>query len=396
MALLLHLQNKERIPMSSSKQVGVAFVGCGFVADFYYNTLKHHPQLKLTGVFDINMAAAEKFAQHYPTHVYQTWQEVLNDPNVVIVANLTNPTSHRQVTEDSLRAGKHVYSEKPLAINAAEANALTGLAREKGLHLSAAPCSMLGETAQTIWKHIREGGLGDVKCVYAEMEDGMIHLDRYQKWANDSGTLWPWLDEYETGCTVEHAGYYLAWLTVMFGPAESVVAISDCLIKDKVPDGSHPTPDVADISVGVIRFKSGVIARLSCGIVAPHDHSLRIVGDKATLEIKDSWNYEEPIYLRKWLNIKGKRIEKPWREKLKLVRKPGIRYAKKASHQMDFSRGIAEVADAILENRKCRLSMDLCHHINEITYALQNAGPSGVVHKMVTTFEPIEPMQWAK
>jgi predicted dehydrogenase len=381
---------------AETRKVGVVFVGCGFVADFYYNTLMHHPQLKLTGVYDINPAASQKFAKYYPTKIYQTWQEVLDDPEVEIVANLTNPVNHRQVTEDALHAGKHVYSEKPLAISADEANLLSSLAKQKNLHLSAAPCSMLGETAQTIWKFVREGGIGNVKCVYAEMEDGMIHLDRYQKWANDSGTLWPWLDEFETGCTVEHAGYYLAWLPVMFGPAVSVVAMSDCLIHDKVPNNETETPRVADFSVGVIRFKSGVIARLSCGIVAPHDHSLQIVGDQATLEIKDAWNYEEPIYLRKWINIKGKRIEKPWRDRLPLVRKRGVRYAKKASHQMDFSRGIAELADAIIENRKCRLSLDLCHHINEITYALQNAGPQGVVHQMVTTFEPVEPMDWAK
>jgi predicted dehydrogenase len=382
--------------MSDTKQLGVAFVGCGFVADFYYNTLKYHPQIKLTGVYDINPAASEKFAKFYPTHIYKTWEEVLNDPNVQIVANLTNPTAHFQVTTDALKAGKHVYTEKPYGVSAQEANAISDLAKQTGLQVASAPCSMLGETAQTIWKHVRTGGLGNVKCVYAEMEDGMIHLDRYQRWANDSGTLWPWLDEYETGCTVEHAGYYLAWLPVMFGPAESVVAMSDCLIHDKVPDGSVATPKVADFSVGVIRFKSGVIARLSCGIVAPHDHSLRIVGDQATLEIKDAWNYEEPIYLRKWLSIRGKRIEKPWREKLQLVRKTGTRYAKKASHQMDFSRGIGELASAILEGRNCRLSMDLCHHINEITYALQNAGPQGIAHQMVTSFEPIEPMDWAK
>jgi predicted dehydrogenase len=382
--------------MSSNTPMGVVFVGCGFVADFYYNTLKYHPNIQLLGVYDIKDAAADKFCAFFKTRKYTTWQEVLNDPQVSIIANLTNPVNHHQVTKDALMAGKHVYSEKPLAINAAQANELTALARSKNLYLSAAPCSMLGETAQSIWKYLRNGQIGNVKVVYAEMEDGMIHQDRYQQWSNDSGTLWPWLDEFETGCTVEHAGYYLAWLPVMFGPAVSVVAMSDCLIQDKIPGNDPVMPQVADFSVATIRFASGVIARLSCGIVAPHDHSLRIVGDAGVIEIKDAWNYEEPIYQRRWIKLKGKRIEHPLRKRLPLVRRLGARYAKKASHQMDFSRGIAELASAIAEKRPCRLSMELCHHINEITYAIQNAGKTGAVHQMVTTFDPVEPMDWAK
>jgi predicted dehydrogenase len=374
--------------------LGIAFIGCGFVADFYNNTLKHHKNIQLIGVYDKDKARTDHFTQYFKTFGYDSYEAVLADTRVDIVVNLTNPDNHYEVTKAALLAGKHVYSEKPFAMRQDHAQDMVNLAKERNLMLSAAPCSMLGETAQTIWKALREEVIGKVLLVYAEMDDGMIHQDNYKRWASDSGTLWPYLDEFHVGCTVEHAGYYLAWLPVFFGPAASITAWSDCLIPNKMED--EATPQSADFSTACIRFASGVVARLTCGIVAPHDRSLRIVGDKGILEIKDCWDYDAPVYLRRWIKIMGKRIEHPLKKRIKPVRSLRVRYAKKASHQMDFSRGIAEMAAALIENRPCRLSADLCLHINELTFAMQNAGNNGICHEVKTTFEQPLPMEWAK
>jgi predicted dehydrogenase len=154
-----------------------------------------------------------------------------------------------------------------------EAKELVELANSKRLQISSAPCSLLGETAQTIWKALREERVGKVRLVYAELDDGLIHKMPYKQWLSESGTAWPYQDEFEVGCTLEHAGYYLTWLAAFFGPVESVTAFSSCLIPDKLPE---PAPkergSTPDFSVACLKFTSGVVARLTCGIVAPHDH----------------------------------------------------------------------------------------------------------------------------
>ena len=273
----------------------IAIVGCGFVADYYLKTLSMHSQLKLVGVMDKISDRAYKFAQfHNVDRVYETLTDVLEDNTVDIVLNLTNPNSHYEVSKACLQAGKHVYSEKPLAMEMAQANELVNIAQTKGLYLSSAPCSLLSETAQTVWKALRENKVGKVRLVYAEMDDGLVHQMPYQKWLSESGTPWPYKDEFEVGCTLEHAGYYVNWLTAFFGPAETVSAFSSCVIPDKQTDIPLDV-NAPDFSVACIKFASGVVARLTCSIVAPHDHSLKIIGDEGLLGVDDCWFYGTPF-----------------------------------------------------------------------------------------------------
>lgn len=374
--------------------MGLAIVGCGFVADYYVKTLSLHPELKLVGVMDRNEERASKFSAYHGIPYYKTLEELLADPQVDIVLNLTNPRSHFEVSKASLEASKHVYSEKPLSMDFGEAEELVKIAESKGLYISSAPCSLLGETAQTLWKALREKVVGDVRLVYAEMDDGMVHQMAYQKWLSESGTPWPYKDEFEVGCTLEHAGYYVTWLAAFFGPAESVTAFSSCLIEDKQTDVPLEV-NAPDFSVACIKFASGVVARLTCSILAPHDHTLRIIGDKGLLCTDDCWYYRSPVYIRKRITIRRKTFESPLKQKYPLLGQ-GNKYKYKGSQQMDFSRGVAEMAEAIAQKRPCRLSARYSLHINEIVLAIQNAFETGAPYKLKSTFEPIEPMPWAK
>lgn len=187
----------------------IAIIGCGFVADFYLKTLPNYPELKLVGVMDKNSERASHFSSYHGVPYYNSIEELLEDNKVELVVNLTNPRSHFSVSKACLEAGKHVYSEKPLAMDLAEAEELVALAEEKGLYISSAPCTFLGETAQTMWKALQEKIVGEVRLVYAEMDDGMVHQMRYHDWKSESGIPWPYKDEFEVGCTLEHAGYCL-------------------------------------------------------------------------------------------------------------------------------------------------------------------------------------------
>lgn len=371
----------------------IAIVGCGFVADYYLKTLAFYHDLKLVGVMDRVHERAVQLSKHYPIKVYHTLDELLNDELVEIVLNLTNPRSHYEVSKAALAAGKHVYSEKPLAMDMAEAEELVNLAEQKGLHISSAPCSLLSETAQTLWKALREKKIGPVRLVYAEMDDGLVHRMPYRKWINSFGIPWPSKDEFEVGCTLEHAGYYTTWLTAFFGPATTVTAFSSNLIPDKQTDVPLEV-NAPDFSVACIKFASGVVARLTCSIIAPHNHHLQIIGDDGILGIKDCWYYGAPIHIKRMVTIRRKTFISPFKKSYPLVRKPP-KFSDKGAQQMDFCRGVAELATAITEKRSCRLSSRFSLHNNELVLAIHNALETGNSYQLSSTFEPIEPMPWA-
>ena len=164
-----------------------------------------------------------------------------------------------------------------------DAVGLVELAKQKGLTLSSAPCTLFAEAAQTLWKAVREEVVGEVRLVYAEMDDGMVHRMPVEKWVNEAGVVWPYVDEFETGCTIEHAGYVLTWLCAMFGPAESLVAFADEIVPlpeklERHENASSPLNSVDDFSVLCLRFRGGQVARVTCGILRrprPRDDRLR-------------------------------------------------------------------------------------------------------------------------
>jgi predicted dehydrogenase len=357
--------------MMARERTGIALVGCGYVADFYAKTMAAHPNLEIVGVTDRDPDRVERFSTHYGLRAHPSLDSLLDDRRVAIVVNLTNPASHFEVSRAALDAGRHVYSEKPLALTMDRARELVDLASRRNVSIASAPCSILGESAQTIWRSLRERRVGVVRLVYAELDDGMVHRMPYRRWKSESGTPWPHQDEFQVGCTREHAGYYTTWLTAFFGPAETVTAFASCQIPDKTPE--LPARVVApDLSVACIRFSSGVVARLTCSVVAPHDHSLRIVGDEGVLSTRDCWYYDSPIHIQRPVTIRRRTFLNPLRSRVPLLRRPR-RLLTRAAAQMDFSRGVAELAEALNDGRPCRLSMEYCLHNTELVLAISGA-----------------------
>lgn len=374
--------------------MNLAIVGCGFVADYYLATATLHPELVIVGIHDRVAERAAALGAAYGLTVYPTLHDVCKDARVEMVLNLTNPRSHYEVSKAALLAGKHVYSEKPLAMTMVEATELVAIAEQRGLRLASAPCSVLGETAQAVLKALREKAVGTVRVVYAEMDDGMVHRMNYRSWKSVSGVPWPYKDEFEIGCTLEHAGYYLTWLVAMFGAAESVTSFASVQVPDKVP-GETLSMVSPDFSVACILFRSGVVARLTCGILAPHDHVMKVVGDDAVLYVPDSWDYRSPVYVRRWITIRRKTFLSPWRDKRALARAPYGAIRTKGSQSMDFCRGPAELAAAVKAGRPSRLSAQFALHVTELALAIHDAPRHGSSHRMATDVEAIEPMPWA-
>jgi predicted dehydrogenase len=371
----------------------IAIVGCGFVADFYMQSLPLYPALQLAAVTDRDPDRLAQFAAYHRLDCARTSLEsVLSDASIDLILNLTNPDSHYEVSKACLEAGKHVYSEKPLAMRMDDAAELVRTADSRGLQIASAPCSVLGETAQTVWKALREQRIGQVKLVYAEMDDGMVFHMPYRKWVSESGRQWPSKDEFEVGCTLEHAGYYVTWLTAFFGPAVSVTAFSSCLYPDKLTD--VPLERLApDLSVACIQFASGIVCRLSCTIIAQKDHRLRVFGDKGILSIEDCWDYRAKVVIKRMFNIRRKMIIEPFGRRYPLVAIRGTKNSPRGFNKMQFCRGPAEMAAALAERRESRLPNDFCLHNNEIVLAIQNATENGSTHQIRTSFKtPLQPM----
>lgn len=375
--------------------MNIAIIGCGFVADYYLATLQLHPALKLLGVMDRDNARAERFGKFHGISVYPTLNALLSDDNVQIVLNLTNPDSHYEVSKACLEASKHVYTEKPLAMRFEDAKELVELAESRGLQISGAPCSLLGESAQTLWKALREKRIGDIYAVYAEMDDGLVHRMPYQKWFSTSGIPWPAQDEFEVGCTLEHAGYVLGWLPAFFGPAVSVTAFSSEQIPDK-ETAQALTQHAPDFSVACVKFANGMVARLTCSIIAKHDHTLRVFGREGSLHIDDTWQYRSPVYQRRLINIRRKMIVSPLKQQIPLLGYAQPRIKTRGSQTMDFARGVAELAESITQQRPSRLSPRYSLHVTELALAIHHAGADGLCYRMQSSFDPIDPMEWAK
>jgi predicted dehydrogenase len=387
------------IPAHDQQHTGIAFVGCGFVADFYAGTLAAHPELHLVGVTDRDTQRAEKLAARTGAQCHPDLASLLTDPRVQVLVNLTNPASHYAVSKASIEAGKHVYSEKPLATNLGEAEHLVRIAAERKLILSSAPCSVLGETAQALRGALEENVIGPVRLVYAELDDGPIHRMYPDDWASPHGTPWPWRDEFSVGCTIEHAGYHLTWLVALFGPAETVTAFSSRLVPHKHPD--LPADAVApDFSVACIAFRSGVVARLTCSIVAPHDHSLRIVGDRGVLTVDECWHFGAPVRLRRYDELALRAETYPWLSRSSIGRlmygleghilpasPPGGLRRRLRRHEMDYLLGVSEVAAAVKDKRIPLLSAEFALHVTEIVLAIAKAGHTG---SPVTSHSPLD------
>jgi predicted dehydrogenase len=370
----------------------LGMVGTGFVADHYMRSLTLFPELNLVGAYDTSAERLEQFSTHWKVPSLNALDALIAavGPGGIML-NLTNPSAHYDISRRCLEAGLHIYSEKPMAVRLEDAQALHALAASKGLMIASAPCTFLGEAAQTVGAAIRRGVLGRPRLIYAELDDDFISKAPYQSWISTTGKPWPAEDEFTVGCTLEHAGYYLTWLIAIFGSIRTVVAASACLAPDQM-GVDKPAPD---FSVATLFFESGLVARLTCSILAPHDRSLRIIGDHGVLELEDCWDNDSPVRFRRRFNVRRRLINAPVARRLRLAQPTHPKTARWGAVSLNYALGPKEMADALAEGRPCRASADLALHLTEVTLAIQASGEGAGAQTMQTRCAPVAPMPWA-
>lgn len=379
--------------MGLGTQGAVAIIGCGFVADLYLRSFTEHPDVTVIGAFDIDPDRLAAFCDHWSVPRFESMDDLLAAlPNDGVALNLTNPSAHFDVNHAILEAGHHCYSEKPLATDMTDAQTLHRLAQERGLFLSSAPCSVLGEAAQTLAKAVRDGVAGTPRLIYAELDDGFIPQAPVKAWSSESGAPWPYEDEFQVGCTLEHAGYYLSWLIAMFGAVRTVVAASGEVLPDKMGvAGAAP-----DVSVATLFFENGPMVRLTCSIIAPHNHQIRIVGDGGVLALDKAWDNGAKVRFHKRFRIRRRLIDSPFGRRIRLGHASHPKVGRWGAASMNFALGPVEMLAAIAEGRANRLSADFALHLNEVTLAIQNAGEATGAQAMTTSCQVMEPMPWAR
>lgn len=372
---------------------GLVLIGCGFVADLYMASIGVMPGLRVLGAHDRDPARMAAFCAHWKIPELPDIAAAARAlPKGGVALNLTNPGEHAAVSAALIAAGVHVWSEKPMTTRLADAIALHAAAGAAGVHLASAPSSVLSETAQTLGRALRAGVAGTPRLIYAEMDDGFIPQAPFDDWRSASGAPWPWADEFRTGCTLEHAGYWLAWLIAFFGPVRAVVAAAAVTL----PAPRGLTDAAPDWSVATLFFDRGPVARLTCSIVAPHDHRLRIVGDDGVLEVAEAWDNAAPVRFRRRLRLRRRLMESPLARRIRPGGPTHPKVRRTGAAAMNFALGPAEMLEAIAAGRQPRLAGDFALHLTEVTLAIQEAAVTPGLRTMTTTCQPPEPMPWAR
>lgn len=402
----------------------IAIIGCGFVFDIYMRTIRAHPELIITGVFDKSRERVDRVSAYYGFRAYDSYSQVLEDPEVQAVINLTNIGSHYEVSRLALEAGKHVYSEKPLTKSLEHSRELFEIAKKHGVRLLGAPSNIYSDTVRTILTAVTEGAIGKPLLVYAELDDSPIHLMGLDGVSSRTGAPWPLHEEIHEGCTYEHLGYHLVWICALLGPAVSVSAFSSELIDTKAKGlpGKVGTPDYSVVN---LQFANGAVARITCSVVAPRDHGMRVIGREGEITVDGYRRYRSPVRVERfskaslsarkletlqahptlggWFGIGGRRVELTRNWKSEAVEKDQQMKSSAKQRLVEWIRrrevyaqdkliGIAEMAREIREGRPQYLSAEFLLHINELTLMTQGAGPGGIAVSPTTTFERLGPV----
>jgi len=351
------------------KTVKIGFVGCGAISGIYLeNITKRFKEIEIIGVCDLIRERAENAVKNYNfPKLYNDMHELFADPEVDIVLNITRPYEHYDVSMAALRAGKHVYSEKPLAASLKEGREIKALAAEKGLMLGGAPDTFLGAGIQTCRKLIDEGAIGTVVgCA------GFMICHGHETWHPDPEFYY----KYGGGPMFDMGPYYLTALINLCGCVSDVSAMTKIsfpqrLITSQPHNGEIVDVDVPTLYAGNMRFESGAIGTLytTFDVHYPGQARLEVYGSEGTLYVPDPNGFGGPI-----------KLFKPGE---------GMKDVELAFDYPENSRalGLADMAKALQTGRVYRANSDMTFHVLEIMEGFATSGEERREVKIESRFE---------
>jgi predicted dehydrogenase len=340
--------------------VGIGIIGCGNISGAYLTAARVFPNIiKVRAVADMNRQAAEARGAEFNVPV-KSVAELLADPEIEIIVNLTVPGAHVQVGLQAIAAGKHVHSEKPLGISLAEAKTLIDAAEAKGLRVGAAPDTFLGGAHQTCRKLIDEGAIGQPiggTAIFGTAGHERWHPSPAFYYLKGGGPM------------LDMGPYYITDLVNLLGPVKRVSGLAsrlraERLITSEPLNGTKIPVEVATHVAGTMEFHSGALITIVMSFdIARHDHRpIELYGSEGAMSVPDP-------------NMFGGQIETATAASANWRGVPTLHAYANGNFRM---LGAADMAQAIRTGRPHRASGALAFHVLEVMEAFQRSSDEGV------------------
>ena len=351
--------------MAGATRVGV--IGCGNISGIYLTNCRKLPGLELVACADLDIGRARAKAVEHGIRA-ATVDELLADPDIDLVINLTIPAVHAEVSMSALAAGKHVYTEKPLATRRADGAATLALAREKGLRVGSAPDTFLGGGLQTCRKLIDDGAIGEPVAAVAFMTG-----HGPEGWHPDPEFFY----KPGAGPMFDMGPYYLTALVSLLGPIARVtgsarISFPERTIGSGPKQGQQIAVETPTHVAGVLDFAGGAVATIitSFDVWAANLPRIEIYGSEGSLSVPDPNTFGGPVRIRL-------AKDKEWRD------------VPLTHGYTENSRGlgVADMASAIREDRPHRASGELAYHVLDVMAAFEEASTAGR-HVAITSGPP--------
>ena len=360
--------------MQYAKPVRVAIIGCGLISGVYFeNITKRFSILELAGCCDLNEALASAAAKKYGVPVL-TMEDILADAGIEIVINLTTPSVHYNVIKTLLEHGKHVYTEKVLAVRREEAAELVRTADEKGLLLCAAPDTFLGAAIQTARFAVEGGLIGEVtSCVATLQRDAGLLAEKFPYTANSGG-----------GIGVDVGIYYATALLSILGPAQAVCGMSGThapqrthFFTSKGHFGEPYTLTAETLLAATVQFQSGAVGSLHFNSASIRCEKPQVVlyGTQGILYLPDPNFFGGDVKLL----AKGQT-------------EPCVLPHTHAYDGDDRGLGVAEMAWALRRGRIPRTHKEMAYHALELLTGAIESGRTERFYLMGSTFVQQPPL----
>ncbi len=340
-------------------RTGIGIVGCGNISGIYFQNLcKVFRNVEVRACADLDESRARARAEEYPGVRVCTLEEMLDDPRIELIVNLTTPLSHFPVAMQAIRAGRHVHGEKPLTLTREEGAELLAAAAEAGGRVGNAPDTFMGAGIQTCRRLIDEGVIGEPVAAHAFM------LCRgHETWHPDPEFYY----KPGGGPMFDMGPYYLTALVNLLGPVRRVTGSARISFPRRTITSEKKFGQMIDVEVpthivGVMDFASGAIGTLttSFDVRASETPRIEVYGADGTLSAPDPNGFGGPVRLR----LKD---DDEWRE---MPLSGGFETNGRGI-------GASDMADAISTGRPHRACGELAYHVLDLMHAFHEASDTG-------------------
>lgn len=359
--------------MTVGDKMRVGVIGCGNISAIYFKNLAQFRNLDVVACADLLPERAKARAEEFKIPRACAVDELLGDPEVDIVVNLTIPLAHARVACDALNAGKHIYGEKPLGINRAEGETILSRAQSAGKLVGSAPDTFLGGGGQTCRKLIDDGWIGRPVGATAFMM-----CRGHERWHPDPDFYY----QPGAGPMFDMGPYYLTAMINLLGPVNKVTAVTRTTFSERVITSQPKFGKVIKVNVpthvaGILEFACGAVGTIVTSFDVWHAElpRIEIYGTEGSLSVPDPNTFGGPV------RIRGKN-DAEWKE---MPLSHG--YA-----QNSRGLGVADMASALRNFRKHRASGAMAFHVLDIMQALHESAETGRHLELKSTCEQPVPL----